>query len=36
VASSFFCFERDSHGLSHPFQKAKLLPAEREREPVIG
>jgi cob(I)alamin adenosyltransferase len=20
-----FCFERDPHGLSHPFQKAKLL-----------
>jgi hypothetical protein len=20
-----FCFERDSHGLSHPFQKTKLL-----------
>jgi len=25
VASSLFCFERDPHGLSHPFQKAKLL-----------
>jgi sec-independent protein translocase protein TatA len=25
VASSLFCFERDSHGLNHPFQKAKLL-----------
>jgi hypothetical protein len=24
VASSFFCFEKDPHGLSHPFQKAKL------------
>jgi hypothetical protein len=26
VASSLFCFERDPHGLSHPFQKAKVLP----------
>jgi regulator of sigma E protease len=26
VASSLFCFERDLPGLSHPFQKAKLLP----------
>jgi hypothetical protein len=26
VASSLFCFEGDPHGLSHPFQKAKLLP----------
>jgi hypothetical protein len=25
VASSLFCFERDLHGLNHPFQKAKLL-----------
>jgi len=25
VASSLFRFEGDSHGLSHPFQKAKLL-----------
>ncbi len=25
VASSFFCFERDLHGLSHSFQRAKLL-----------
>jgi len=23
-------------GKGHPFQKAKLLPAEREKEPVIG
>src|SRR5512136_1800176 len=27
VASSLFCFEGDPHGLSHPFQKAKLLPS---------
>jgi len=26
VASSLFYFERDLHGLNHPFQKAKLLP----------
>jgi hypothetical protein len=25
VASSLFCFERDPHGLSHPFQTAKVL-----------
>jgi hypothetical protein len=29
LASSLFCFERDSHGLSHPFQKAKLLRLEK-------
>jgi hypothetical protein len=25
VASSLFCSKRDPHGLSHPFQEAKLL-----------
>jgi hypothetical protein len=25
VAPSLFCFERDPHGLSHPFQRAKLV-----------
>src|SRR5512136_1851293 len=28
VASSLFCFERDLHGLSHPFQKTKVLRSE--------
>jgi hypothetical protein len=27
MASSLFSFEGDPHGLSHPFQKAKLLQA---------